>query len=99
LGARGSSDERQDVEHVLRAGTPVSGDSEVDKDGAERALRDSARTPRLHVLRGLIISAMCVIGTLASTELSEEDAVFICGGGQVGRAMGARILRWEFWRV
>jgi hypothetical protein len=48
---------------------------------------------------GLILCAAGVIATLPGTELSEEDAVFIRGGGQVGGAPGARIMRWEFWHL
>jgi hypothetical protein len=48
---------------------------------------------------GLAVGAMGVMMTLAGAELSEEDAVFICVGGQAGRATGARILRWEFWHL
>jgi hypothetical protein len=47
----------------------------------------------------LMISEGGWIGTEAGEELSEEDAVFICGGGQYGDAMVAGITQWEFWRV
>jgi hypothetical protein len=37
--------------------------------------------------------------TSASGGLSEENAVFICCGGQDGDVTRTEILRWEFWHV
>jgi hypothetical protein len=48
---------------------------------------------------GLIICARGVILASAGAELSEEDAVFICGGTQTRGAIMAEILRWEFWHL
>jgi hypothetical protein len=39
------------------------------------------------------------IATRAGEGLSEEDAVFVCGGGVEGSAPYAWIQRWEFWHV
>jgi hypothetical protein len=61
----------------------------------------TARSPRPFMRFGrLIIGAIGVISTSAGADLSEEDAVFIRGGGQAaGGGTRARILRWEFWRL
>jgi hypothetical protein len=47
----------------------------------------------------LVICEVGLMGAEAGDELSEEDAVFVCGGGQEGHPTMARITQWEFWRV
>jgi hypothetical protein len=49
--------------------------------------------------RRLVIFTTGCIRTSAGEELSEEEAVFMCGGGQAGCATIAMIVRWEFWHV
>jgi hypothetical protein len=71
------------------------------KTGAD-ARSATAKTPCPFMCFGagrLVIYTMGIIATSAGEELSEEDAVFLRGGGQHGYATEARILRWEFWHV
>jgi hypothetical protein len=70
------------------------------KTGSNARFAAAGRIPFMCFGKGrLVVFEPGYIRTSAGEELSEEDAVFICGGGQAGHATMAFIVRWEFWRT